>query len=150
MLGPGDPVPTATVDGDRSLAELLGSDPAVIVFFKRDCATCQLALPVYQHWAEQVPVIGIAQDDPDTTAGFFAEFEIQMETVFDGPAYEASSAFDIDGVPALFLVEDGVITASALGWSLETTEEIAERLAELSGTERALVGAGGLPPFQPG
>lgn len=152
MIGVGDAVPTVTVGspGATSLPDILGEDPAVLVFFKESCGTCQIALPVFQHWSSQVRVIGITQDDAPTTAGFLQEYGIDMDVVYDAPGFEASSAFDIDGVPATFLVENGVVTWSGSGWNVEQARELADRLAALSGSEPMLVGAEGLPPFRPG
>lgn len=148
----GSAVPQATVhtEGPITLSEVVGAAPTLLVFFKRDCATSQIALPVYQHWRRQIDVLGVAQDEPDATGEFFDEFGIQMPVVFDAPDFEASRAFDIDAVPAMFLIEDGAITWASVGWSLDKATELAERIGDLSQSEPVLVGADGLPPFRPG
>lgn len=152
MIGVGDRLPAATVlyPEPTSITEVAGDGPALLVFFKESCGTCQLALPVYQHWASQIPVVGISQDDLVTTEAFFAEHEITMDVAYDAPGFEASSAFDIEAVPALFLVEDGTVTRSWMGWSAEKSQELGDHLANLTGTDSVLVGADALPPFRPG
>lgn len=152
MIGVGDRMPDAEVlhPGPSSLAEVTGDDPTLLVFFKESCGTCQIALPVYQHWASQVAVVGVSQDDEATTAEFFADNGITMDVAYDVPAYEASTAFNIEAVPALFLVEDGTITRSLVGWSAEKSRELGAHLARLTDTEPVLVGAEDLPVFRPG
>ena len=152
MIGVGDPIPDAVVivGEPTELAAAAGEGPTVLIFFKESCGTCQMALPVYQHWAAQVRVVGVSQDDAATTQGFFAEYGITMEVAYDVPDYEASTAFDIEAVPALFLVEDGTITRSWMGWNVEKSKELGAHLAKLTGTEPVLVGAEALPPFRPG
>jgi len=153
VIGVGDRVPSATVltDGPTSVAEVVGQGPAsLLVFFKESCGTCQIALPVYQHWASQISVFGVSQDDVATTQKFFADNGIEMDVAYDVPDFEASLAFDIEAVPALFLVEDGTITRSWMGWNVEKSQELAAHLANLTETEPVLEGAGALPPFRPG
>jgi peroxiredoxin len=152
VIGVGDRLPQATVAAPEpvELAELVGAEPTLLVFFKEGCDTSRIGLPVFQHWSGQVRVLGMSQDDPASTAAFFAEAGIDMEVAYDHPGYQASAAFDLDGVPALFLVEDGEITWSWLGWNTQKAEELADRLAAMTGTARVLVGAGGLPPLRPG
>jgi len=132
------------------LGELVGDEPAVVVFFKESCGTCQLALPVFQHWSSQIKVLGISQDDPATTAAFFDEYAIDMEVAFDGPAFEASAAFDIESVPATFLIDNGSIEWSTYGWNMDKVSELSALVGELSGSEPVVVGAEGLPPYRPG
>lgn len=139
--------------GDRVPAEAgldLGPAPTLVIFFKESCSTCQIGLPVFQHWSQQVRVLGVAQDDEATTRAFFSEYGIEMEFAVDAPSYVASRAFDPDGVPALFLVEDGTVTWAGMGWSLEQANDLADRIAALDGSAPVLVGTDGLPPFRPG
>lgn len=149
MIESGDWLPEAIV-GDRSLADVVGDDPALLIFFKASCGTCQIALPVYQQWSSQVRVLGISQDDAVATAGFFDEYGISIEVLYDAPALAASTAFDIDAVPALFLVEDGEVTRSWLGWSAEKAAELTDHLTTVSGSSVTLAGIDALPPFRPG
>jgi thiol-disulfide isomerase/thioredoxin len=145
-------LPAATVSAPEptALADLVGDRPTLLVFFKASCGTCQIALPVFQHLAPQVRVLGIAQDDRATAASFFEEFGIDIEVAYDAPTFEASTAFDIEAVPAMYLVTDGEVEWSSVGWSLDEASRLAERVGEISGTIPELVGAGGLPPFRPG
>jgi thiol-disulfide isomerase/thioredoxin len=149
MIQAGDRLPDAVV-GDRAMSDVIGAEPALLVFFKESCGTCRMALPVFQQWSSQVRVVGISQDDAAATAGFFDEYDISMEVVHDAPDFAASTAFDIDAVPALFLIEDGEVTRSWLGWNAEKAAELTDHLTAVTGSSGELVGVDALPPFRPG
>ena len=149
MIQAGDSLPDAVV-GDEPMSDVVGAQPALLVFFKESCGTCQVALPIYQQWSSQVHVIGISQDDAEATAGFFDEYDISMELLHDAPGFAASTAFDIEAVPALFLVEDGEVTRSWAGWNVAKAAELTEHLAAVSGVDATLAGLEALPPFRPG
>lgn len=149
MIQAGDRLPDVVI-GDVAMLDVVGDAPALLVFFKESCGTCQVALPIYQQWSSQVHVIGISQDDAEATAGFFGEYDISMELLYDVPGFAASTAFDIEAVPALFLVEDGEVTRSWAGWSAEKAAELTDHLAAVSGVDATLAGLEALPPFRPG
>lgn len=149
MIGAGDRVPDAMVGG-AAMSEVVGTQPALLVFFKASCDTSRIALPVYQQWSSQVRVIGVAQDSADTTASFFDEHGLSMELLIDAPGLAASTAFDLDAVPAVFLVEDGEVTRSWAGWNSEKAAELTGHLTAVTGVDATLVGVDALPPFRPG
>ena len=143
MIVPGDPLPAGT-------GLSLGDDSTLLIFFKASCGTCQIGMPVFQHWSRQVRVLGVAQDDATTATAFLDEYGIEMEVVVDAPDFGASRAFDPDGVPAMYLIENDAITWAGTGWNLDQAKDLAGRIATIHGTEPVLVGADGLPPFRPG
>src|SRR5262249_32012224 len=73
--------------GNRvALNDLVGSGPALLVFFKISCPVCQYALPFLERAAgsERVRIYGISQDDAESTAEFNKEFGITFPVLLDG------------------------------------------------------------------
>ena len=68
----------------------------------------------------------------------------------DAPGFAVSTAFDIDAVPALFLVEDGEVTRAWAGWNAEKAAELTDHLTAVTGVDAELAGLDALPPFRPG
>jgi hypothetical protein len=73
-----------------------------------------------------------------------------MQAVFDREPYPASAAFDIDAVPAWFLVQDGEISWAWAGWNSKKAAELTAILGETAGTDIALDDLDALPAFRPG
>lgn len=103
----------------------------LVVVVKRDCETCQTVVPVLQQLASLTDLTVYTQDDP----GFPGE----PAAIHDADL-AVSWHNDIETVPTLIRVEDGVEVDRTFGW-LRTAWE------EFTGFE----GLGdGLPPMQPG
>ena len=157
MIDVGTALPTVAVDvsGDGefvSISDLL-ERPTLLIVFKRSCPTTRIAMPVYQHWAgygPEVAVLGVAQDSKQETAEFFDELGVELPVVYDPAPYALSTALDLQSVPSLILVEDGLVTWRGEGWQTTTAMSIAERLASIAGRETIFVGADDLPPWKPG
>ncbi len=79
----------------------------LVAFVKRDCPTCELVVPVLQELAAKTKLTVYSQDDPSFPPGMSAE---------DETALERSYLHEIDAVPTLLSVEDGVETKRAEGW----------------------------------
>jgi peroxiredoxin len=112
-----------------------------------------LALPVFEQWSALVPevgLLGISQDTSSETAEFFEEMGIEMPVAFDHEPYPASAAFDIDAVPAWFLLQDGEVSWSWAGWNAEKAAELTAILGEKVDTDIALDDLDALPAFRPG
>ena len=84
------------------------------------------------------------------TDQLYSELDIQFDTVFDRPRFEASAGFDIPAVPSVFLTEDGMIIRSGAGWYRDEAEQVTLRLAEIADQDAVLEVADDLPPFRPG
>lgn len=156
MIAVGSALPGVSVADDRgellTLTSLIG-DAALLLFFKRSCGTCELSMPVLQHlrsYAPRIPLLAVSQDSVDETAEFFATYEIAMDVVYDHSGFEASRAFDVDGVPTLVLVEDGVVTWTSVGWSRARADELGRRLEQMTGKNIQLKGIDALPALRPG
>jgi len=156
VIATGATVPVVPVNdevGDHRPLTAYLDRPTVVVFFKRSCETSRLALPVFAQWSALVPevgLLGISQDTSSENAEFFEEMGIEMPIAFDREPYPASAAFDIDAVPAWFLLQDGEISWSWAGWNAEKAAELTAILGETAGTDIALDDLDALPAFRPG
>lgn len=82
----------------------------LVAFVKRDCPTCLLVEPVLVQLAKQAPLTVFSQDDP--------EFPDGVDSV-DDSSLEKSWHHQIDTVPTLLRVKDGVEVERRLGWHRE-------------------------------
>ncbi len=103
----------------------------LVAFVKRDCPTCGLVVPVLIELAKSEPLTVYVQDDP--------AFPEALEPV-DDTALEISFRHDVEVVPTLLRVEDGVEVARAIGWHRGDWETL---------TGRSELGPG-LPGLRPG
>src|ERR1700730_1323956 len=89
MLSAGAKTPafelTALDKGSESLGAILQKGPALLAFFKSSCPVCQLTFPYLQRMAAStsVQIVGISQDDANTTKGFNRRFGVTFETLLD-------------------------------------------------------------------
>jgi hypothetical protein len=79
----------------------------LVVFVKRDCPTCELVVPVLQQLHKERGLTVYTQDDPAFPEGVPA---------VDDRSLERSFHHEIEAVPTLLRVEDGVERVRALGW----------------------------------
>jgi peroxiredoxin len=114
-----------------------GGLPLLVVLFKTTCPTCKLAWPYVQklhaaYGGRAVRVIGVSQDDLAASQRFYAEHgDARFELFLDPQPYPASTAFDVESVPHLALVEpDGTLALTTAGWSRTAFEELGAHLAE--------------------
>jgi peroxiredoxin len=145
MLGVGDTAPDfrlMDVRGrEKSLLDLTAAKPALIAFFKISCPVCQYTFPFLERLAksDNIEVVGISQDDLDSTEEFRNELGITFITLLDErrKGYPASNGFGISHVPSVFLVEPGGgISLAGDGFSRRDLE--------------AVGGIAGVQPFGPG
>ncbi|MGZ4794471.1 MAG: thioredoxin family protein [Acidimicrobiia bacterium] len=106
----------------------------LVAIVKRDCPTCTLVAPVLAELRTRGadPVTIYSQDDPtfpEATGGSADDRDLEL-----------SFSLDLDTVPTLLRVVDGVEARRVVGWSREQWED-------LSGVDG--LGAG-LPPHRPG
>lgn len=117
--------------GHRTLDELLGEGPLLLVFYKVTCPTCQLALPYMERLlGGSLQVYAICQDSAERAREFADAFEVELPTLFDSAAegYPASNAFGVTHVPSLYLVErDKRISWEWSGFHRKQYEKLAER-----------------------
>ena len=133
MLAAGDRAPDfeiATAGGGRkALKDLLVSGPVLIAFYKVSCPICQFTFPFLERLHRAgVNVVGISQDDAESTREFGEEFGLTLPMLVDGRGYPASNGFGLSHVPSIFLVEAGGAVAMASdGFVRKDLEEVARR-----------------------
>ncbi len=99
--------------------------PVVLAFFKAACPTCQFTLPYLQR-TNQPRIWLVSQDDAADTRAFLKHFGISLPVLLDGHPYEVSQAYNLDYVPAIFVIgADGIIQLSDYAFSKLTLSAIA-------------------------
>ena len=122
-----------TVDGQaRRLSEALAGGPVVLVFYKASCSTCQFTFPFIQKIYAKVgagapwTLWAISEDDVQETREFAKEYGLTFEILIDEHPYAVSSAYGLQNVPAIFIVQpDGTISLSDFGFTKHSLNEIA-------------------------
>jgi peroxiredoxin len=152
MLETGRPAPEFSLKDiagtRRNLRENLKKGPALLVFFKIACPTCQLTLPFLERLAPAVTIIGISQDDAASTQEFLEYFRITFPVLID-PAnehYAVSNAYRLTNVPSMFLIEpDGKISWTLNGFHKGDLEGLGNRFGRVLFLETEVV-----PMMKPG
>lgn len=133
MLGAGDTAPDFHLQDmhgrEKSLQDFIATKPALIALFKVSCPVCQFTFPFLERLAESdnIEVVGISQDDLESTQEFRSEYGVTFTTLLDESrkAYPVSEAFGITGVPSIFLVEPGgQISMAEAGFSKRDLEAV--------------------------
>lgn len=129
---------------------------AVLVFYKYNCPTCQLTMPflqkIYDAYGDAFYFVAIAQDDADKTQAFQKEYGVTMTTLLDMSPYKVSSAYGLETVPSIFLVDpDHTILFSGEGFVKQEILNLADILAEKSGrTQIEVFEDVNVPEMKPG
>ena len=128
MLQAGDRAPDFTLPSLTGESYTLQT-PAILVFFKINCPTCQLSMPFLQRMASRggAPVVAISQNDAESTREFHKAYSIEVPTLLDlaSTGYKVSNQYAIAYVPSIFVIDSaGAITFSGHGFSREDLERI--------------------------
>ncbi len=103
----------------------------IVAFVKRDCPTCTLVAPVLAQLGKEIELSVYSQDDPGFPEGVDA---------VDDTGLDVSFQHQIEAVPTLLRVEDGIERQRVLGWHREEWEALT-----------GVAGLGpGLPDWRPG
>ena len=141
------------------LSEAVLGGPVVVAFYKVSCPTCQFTLPYLQRIyseigiSSKVKIRGISQDDALDTTGFSERFGISFDSLIDPHPYLTSSAYGIEYVPALFVVDSDMrIKLSDYGFSKAALSEVARIVAEGTrmGVPELFSANDGVPATRPG
>ena len=131
--------------------------PAVLVFFKTTCGTCDLAFPYINRLPEAYHegwhLWAISQDPPDRSAKYAERQGIGYPVLLDAPAYAVSRLYDPPATPTLFLVDRrGRVAYTTAGFSKDDLNELSRLLAMEIGAEPAVIARAGdgKPDFKPG
>jgi peroxiredoxin len=146
------------LDGrEYRLPDSLEGRPALLVFFKTTCGTCDLTFPYLNRLLDIYPegwrLWAVSQDPPDRAADYARRVGIAGPVLIDAPGYEASRLYDPPATPTLYLVgSNGRIEYVTYGFAKSDLNELARRLAEATGRAPAVVAPpdDGNPEMKPG
>lgn len=142
----------------RRLADALERGPVLVVFWKSDCETCDVAFPYLQHLTdvystERWELLAVSQEGAKESADFAREQGLSFPVLIDGDGWPVSKQYDPEATPTLFLIApDGAIQMTSVGFHKQELNEIAGRLAEYLGEPARAIALedDGNPPFKPG
>ena len=160
LPAPGALAPTFSLTtGDSTPIGFKDADGAatLLVFFKHDCDTCHLTLPLVQrlHAAlspRGLRVVGVAQDGPGDAADVIKRHDLTFSVALDAEL-DVSADYGFDAVPALILAgRDRRVLASFEGFTRPDLLNLTNLAAAACGAEAPpLVHDGdGLPEHRPG
>ena len=158
MLGPGEQAPAfelPDLEGGRHRRE---AGPALAVFWKPTCATCDLAFPYLQRLAEAYTtdrwqLLAISQDGAEASGEFARRYGLTMPVLIEDEGWPVSQQYDPEATPTLFLIgPDGTVEMTSVGFSKEDLNEISRRLAGHLGETPQIIAEedDGNPIFRPG
>jgi peroxiredoxin len=114
------------------LNDALRAGPAVLVFYKASCPTCQLTFPYLQTIYSSLSaefrnrLWGISQDDIEETREFVNQLGIQFPILLEEHPYPVSTAYGVEFVPTIIIVGgNGMIQLSDYGFSKPTLSRVA-------------------------
>ena len=141
------------------LEELLSQGPAVLVFVKEGCPTCQYTLPflerMYQSYPQsRVSMVVIAQEEASVAARMVHNFGIPTTPLaLDPEPFTVSEQYELTYVPTFFYVgQDGKIERVFESFDREELRSLNEAVARVNeSSPRPLFREEeGVPPFRPG
>ena len=146
------------IDGrEYSVPRDISGKPALFVFFKTTCGTCDTTFPYINHLRESYPdgwnIWAIAQDPPDRAREYSSQHQIGYPVLIDAPTYAVSKLYDPAATPTLFLVDQrGRIVYSTYGFAKDDLNEVAKLVATSIGAEALTIAPAddGQPAFKPG
>ncbi len=142
----------------RTLKDLLGIGPALLVFVKEDCPTCEYALPlvdrIYQNYpGSKASIVVIAQEGVFAALKMVQDWGLHMPVLLDQDPFVVSEDYGLDFVPTFFLVgQDGRIERSFESFAREELKALNEAIARFSGATpiRFFTAQEGVGAFRPG
>jgi len=143
LLGPGDSAPALTLrdlnSNNTRHVEFEGR-PSAVLFFSTDCPHCQREISSFDRlnktFGHDMFFLAISLSDNSKTIELRKSSRLEVAMMLDESA-EASRAFGVDMVPAMFLIgSDGTVAYSGSG---EETGGARERqLREFSNTNKLM------------
>lgn len=139
------------------LDELLTTGPVCLYFFKTECPTSALTLPLMQRLQELYPearVAALSQDPPTVALPFAQELGVvRLRQLVDDAPYPVSRSYGIRFTPTVFLLTPGGrVDMVVEAWTRDGYNELARRIAKRLGVdgEPLSVEGDGLPPGRAG
>ncbi len=143
--------------GPRRLADMVGTGPVLLAFFKISCPTCHLAMPVVaelqRRYGDAIPVVGVTQSKMADTLPWLDEAGFAGPVLDDEQdRFAASRSYDVQTVPTLVLVDGGRVAAAIEGWDRDRMNGLAADLGDRTGRDTSPVTTegDGRPVFKPG
>lgn len=132
--------------------------PALAVFWKSGCNTCDLTFSYLQRLAQAYPegrwqLLAISQEGAQASEEFARQHGLTFPILIEGEGWPVSQQYDPDATPTLYLIEpDGVISMTSVGFHKQELNEISRRIAERLGERPQVIAEDddGNPPFRPG
>jgi hypothetical protein len=106
---------TATTSATATSSEVPVLPDGLVVVVKHDCETCRMVVPVLRQLASSVGVTVYTQDDP--------EFPGDPAAIHDADL-SISWHHDIETVPTVIRVDDGIEVGRTIGWLREQWEAL--------------------------
>jgi peroxiredoxin len=146
------------IDGrEYSLPKDTAGQPAVLVFFKTTCATCDVAFPyinrLRHEYLDGWALWAIAQDSAAAAGAYAQKHRIDYPVLIDAPDYAVSRLYDPPATPTLFLADARGRTVYAThGFAKDDLNQLSSLVAERIGAQPVLIAPAndGRPPFKPG
>jgi len=146
------------IDGrEYRLSEALRAGPALLVFFKSTCGTCDVAFPylnrLHETYKDGWQLWAVAQDGPEAAAEYARRLALGYPVLPDAPDYAISRLYDPPATPTLYLIDrDGRVAYTTHGFAKDDMNELARLLAERLGAQPRVIAPpdDGQPAFKPG
>ncbi len=137
---------------ERQLPE---KGPVLLVFYKVSCPTCQLTLPfvgrMHRAYGSALSFLGVGQDPPREVSLFAERYGLDFPQLPEPPPYEVSSAYEVQVVPTLYLIEEGEILWVEESFVKSSLESLNGELARRAGLDPVPLFEGvSVPAFKPG
>jgi peroxiredoxin len=151
VLAPGDQAPPIALPDAHTgevVADPWSSGRTVLAFFKVTCPVCHMVAPKVAALSDAgVDVVAVGEDPPAKLVAYARDKGQRVRTLSEAPPYPVSSAYGLQSVPTLFLVNDsGTVEDVVAGWDREGWN----RLAAAAGAPPVSEDGDGLPVYRPG
>lgn len=162
MVEAGDRAPDFSLTGTDGetyrLSEALARGPALLVFFKSTCGTCDLAYPYINRLAASYPgdrwsLWSIAQDPPEAAGAYARGHDVETPVLPDADGYAVSKLYDPPATPTLYLIDgEGKVAEKSWGFSKSELNALSSALAGMLAEEATVVAEAGdgNPEMKPG
>jgi thiol-disulfide isomerase/thioredoxin len=126
-----------------------------LAFYKVTCPTCRMAAPALERFEAVYPgrIRGIGQDPAVELATFSDETGMTFPSIPDEPPYDASTAYGIEHVPTVLVVDaGGKVVEVVEAWDRDGFNRASRTLADLLRVPASVISdpSDGLPAFKPG
>ena len=140
------------------LKDLLEKGPALLVFAKGSCPTCQYCLPfvqrIYQNYLDSgVSLAVIAQESLGAAQAMIGGLSLHMPILLDEDPFSVSETYQIEFVPTFFYVgQAGRIQRVVESFARRELVEISEEIARIKGVDPLpfFTPDESVPAFRPG